>query len=219
MASVTFGSAVGGDGSTVSDDANPTTGLANGGHRTRFVPALAQIVAIAQVVLQNTALAIDAAASALGGASTSSTSATTAALPSIGATLSITTQTAKGYFGGMRLVSADHAGPTAKAVYGRVQSYNAGNGALVILADDVVGTGSVANWDISVSAFGVPASRAFTGTGLAAGSGGSFNANRTIDVPIATDADIEAMTATNVAVVPAHLKAIVRKARALAIAL
>jgi hypothetical protein len=47
MASVTFSVSVGGDGSTVTDDANASTGLANGGHRTRFVPALGQIVAVA----------------------------------------------------------------------------------------------------------------------------------------------------------------------------
>ena len=47
MASVLFDNTVGGDGSTVSDDSNPTTGLANDGHRTRLVPALANIVAIA----------------------------------------------------------------------------------------------------------------------------------------------------------------------------
>lgn len=218
MASVTFSTLVGGDGSTVSDGIDPTTGLANGGHRTRFVPALAQIVAIAQVVLQNVAIAVDAAASALGGASTSATSPTTAAIPSIGATLSITTQTGKGFIGGMRLVAADHAGPTTKAVYGRVQSYNTGTGALVILADDVIGSGSVANWDISVSAFGVPASRSIVGAGLATG-GGDFTANRVITVTAASDADITALTATDKVVVPAHLKAIVRKARALAVAL
>ena len=44
MASVTFPTSLGGDGSTVTDDANPSTGLANGGHRTRFVPALSQTV-------------------------------------------------------------------------------------------------------------------------------------------------------------------------------
>lgn len=47
MASVTFSVSVGGDGSTVTDDANASTGLANGGHRTRFVPALSQVVAVA----------------------------------------------------------------------------------------------------------------------------------------------------------------------------
>ena len=51
MASVTFTPDVGGNGSTVTDDANPTTGLANGGHRARFVPALAQVVAVASHVV------------------------------------------------------------------------------------------------------------------------------------------------------------------------
>ena len=47
MASVTFPIPLGGDGSTVTDDSNVSTGLANGGHRTRFVPALSQMVNIA----------------------------------------------------------------------------------------------------------------------------------------------------------------------------
>ena len=51
MASVNFPPDVGGSGLTVTDDANPTTGLANGGHRARFVPALAQVVAVAQHVV------------------------------------------------------------------------------------------------------------------------------------------------------------------------
>lgn len=39
MSSVTFHTVVGGDGSTVTDDSNPATGLDAGGHRVRFVPA------------------------------------------------------------------------------------------------------------------------------------------------------------------------------------
>ena len=48
---VYFDPAVGGNGLTVTDDGNPTTGLDNDGHRTRFVPALAQVVAVAQHVV------------------------------------------------------------------------------------------------------------------------------------------------------------------------
>ena len=51
MSSVYFDPAVGGDGSTVTDDSNPTTGLANGGHRARFVPALAQMIGVGSFVL------------------------------------------------------------------------------------------------------------------------------------------------------------------------
>jgi hypothetical protein len=46
MSSVYFDPAVGGDGSTITDDSNPSTGLANGGHRTRYVPSLANIVSV-----------------------------------------------------------------------------------------------------------------------------------------------------------------------------
>lgn len=58
MASVTFSPSVGGDGSTVTDDSSPTTGLGNGGHRTRFVPALAQLVAVASNAVASAAAAL-----------------------------------------------------------------------------------------------------------------------------------------------------------------
>jgi len=68
MASVYFDPAVGGNGTTVTDDSNATTGLANGGHRTRFVPALAQVVAVAANVVStagaSSASAVASAASA-----------------------------------------------------------------------------------------------------------------------------------------------------------
>ncbi len=47
MSGVTFDEDVGGDGSTVTDDDNVSTGLRKGGYLTRFVPALEQFVAIA----------------------------------------------------------------------------------------------------------------------------------------------------------------------------
>ncbi len=40
MASVTFPTELKGDGRTYTDDDNPSTGLANDGHRQRFVPCL-----------------------------------------------------------------------------------------------------------------------------------------------------------------------------------
>lgn len=56
MAQVQFLSSVGGDNSIVSDDADPTTGLDNDGHRLRLVPALSQVVAIAGSVANNAAI-------------------------------------------------------------------------------------------------------------------------------------------------------------------
>lgn len=50
MSSVYFDPALGGDGTTVTDDGNPSTGLANGGHRTRFVPAMANVIGVATFV-------------------------------------------------------------------------------------------------------------------------------------------------------------------------
>ena len=47
MASVTFPTEYGGDGNTYTDDADPNTGLAQGGHRVRFVPALFNAVEMA----------------------------------------------------------------------------------------------------------------------------------------------------------------------------
>lgn len=78
MASVTFSSSVGGDNSTVTDDTNATTGLANGGHRLRFVPALAQLVAVASYVVTQATNASTSASTASTQAGNASTSATNA---------------------------------------------------------------------------------------------------------------------------------------------
>jgi hypothetical protein len=47
MSSVTFSTTVGGDGSTVTDDDNATTGLGNGGALIRLVPMMQQVVNVA----------------------------------------------------------------------------------------------------------------------------------------------------------------------------
>lgn len=57
MTSVTFPTALGGDGSTVSDDADPTTGLRNAGYKTRFVPALQQAINVVETGLNKAAAA------------------------------------------------------------------------------------------------------------------------------------------------------------------
>lgn len=82
MASVTFPPELGGDGTTISDDDNPQTGLENDGHRTLFVPALKQFVAVAADAQQNAQqaysarlTATSAAAQAVGAKSTAETAA------------------------------------------------------------------------------------------------------------------------------------------------
>lgn len=78
MASVYFDPAVGGDGSTVTDDSNPATGLANGGHRSRFISALVQIVAVAANVVTKAAQAAASAATATSKAGEATTAASDA---------------------------------------------------------------------------------------------------------------------------------------------
>lgn len=62
--SVTFSEDLGGDGSTVTDDADPNTGLANGGHRERYVPTLAQTVVMARTATDKAAAANNSAQAA-----------------------------------------------------------------------------------------------------------------------------------------------------------
>jgi len=90
MSSVTFPVDLGGDGSTVTDDANASTGLANGGHRTRLVPALSQTVAMANTAKNqaqvSTTKATEAASSATAAAASESTATTKASEASTSAT-------------------------------------------------------------------------------------------------------------------------------------
>jgi hypothetical protein len=77
--SVTFSTAIGGDGSTVTDDDNATTGLRDGGWRTRFVPCFTNQVSIANYVVTQAGIATTQATNASTSASTASTQATNAA--------------------------------------------------------------------------------------------------------------------------------------------
>ncbi|EIF32523.1 hypothetical protein BCh11DRAFT_00251 [Burkholderia sp. Ch1-1] len=86
---VTFPTNVGGDGSTVTDDSNATTGLANGGFRVRLLPMFTQIIAIANWILgkanavstnaQNAAASELNASDSAGAAADSATAANTSA--------------------------------------------------------------------------------------------------------------------------------------------
>lgn len=78
MESATFPPEVGGSGLTVTDDANPTTGLANGGHRARLVPALSQVVAVARNTVTKATEAAASAEAAANAADSAAESAETA---------------------------------------------------------------------------------------------------------------------------------------------
>ena len=78
MSSVTFDVAVGGDGSTVTDDNNATTGLREGGWKTRFVPCFTQQVAVANYIVTKAGEAAASQTAAGASATSASTSASTA---------------------------------------------------------------------------------------------------------------------------------------------
>lgn len=181
MAGVTFDTTVGGDGSTVTDDANATTGLANGGHRVRLVPALAQIVAIAlwvknraldvlgykndaaasaaaastngaaQVALA-TAQANAAAASAATALNAPGTSATSAtAIPVGDGSKSLTIQTGKSIPVGGKVVISRTSDPVGWWMHGPVTAHDPVTGALTVNVTRHVGTGTVSDWTVSIS--------------------------------------------------------------------
>ena len=130
--SVTFPVNLGGDGSTVTDDDNATTGLGNGGHRLRFVPAMGQTIAIANVLTQRLAANSD----------------TTSSSVAIG-TGSKSFTTAKFYTWavGMWVTITSGANP-ANYMFGQVTAYTASTGALVIDVDSVGGSGTYSDWTV-----------------------------------------------------------------------
>ncbi|MEN9885538.1 MAG: hypothetical protein RL758_116 [Pseudomonadota bacterium] len=156
MSSVYFDPAVGGNGSTVSDDANPSTGLADGGHRTRFVPALAQVVAIAGNTVtkaqEAAASAASASASALTAINAPGTQATSTSSVSIGTGSKSFTlaQTGKSFVVGQYVQVVSTASP-ANYMVGAVTAFNSGTGAMTISvtnAANVGGSGTFSAWAV-----------------------------------------------------------------------
>lgn len=158
--SVTFSSAVGGDGSTVDDSNSPSTGLGNGGHRVRFVSALNNVVAVAANVVAKSASAnASASAAAVSAASAAMTPATNASSTTsltVGTgSKSLTIETGKNFVLGMNVLLASTASP-ANTMYGQVTSYTAGSGALVVNVTQVTGSGTLAAWTVSLSGPALP---------------------------------------------------------------
>lgn len=166
MTSVTFPTSLGGDGSTVTDDANASTGLANGGHRLRFVPSLAQLVAVAnytvtyslarvndaaaQVALA-TAQAQAAAASAataLNAPGTQATSTSTMTVGSGSQTLTLE-QTGKTFTVG-QFVQVVNSG--AAWMTGVITAFNSSTGVMTFTPTYIGGSGSYSAWTVSPAA-------------------------------------------------------------------
>ena len=151
MTSVTFPTNIGGDGSTVSDDDNASTGLRNGGWRTRFVPCFTNQVAIATTLTDRLLTLSD-------------TSASSVAI-GLGAK-SFTTAKFYNFAVGQFVVIASTASPT-NYMFGQVTAYNSGTGALSVTVTITAGSGTIASWTISVAS---PA-KVTTGSALLKGDG------------------------------------------------
>lgn len=155
MASVTFPAGVGGDGSTVTDDSSPTTGLGNGGHRTRFVPALSQVVAVAQnTVTQATNAASSATAAANSAASAVNSPGTTASSSStitIGTgSKNLTIQAGKNFVIGQFVIVASTVDVT-NYIGGQITAYDSMTGIMTVNAAVINGSGTFSAWIVALS--------------------------------------------------------------------
>lgn len=187
MASVTFSQQYGGDGSTVSDDADPFTGLDAGGHRTRFVPSLAQVVAVAAFAQTQAKAALESAASAVNAPGTTAMSSTSMLIEI--APKSFNVQTGKLFSVGQTVVIASRANPLNQMT-GIITVFTSSTGAMTVNVSTIVGSGTFTDWNIAVAAVaGIPLSRQIIASGLATG-GGDFSADRTILVPKAAGIDL-----------------------------
>lgn len=114
----------------------------NGGYLTRFFPIMAQ-----QVILAESAAASAATASA-GAANLAGTSTTSLAIGT--GSKSFTASTAKSWVAGSWVIAFSAAG-VSNYMLGRVTSYNSGTGALVVDVTGTSGSGTYADWTITVA--------------------------------------------------------------------
>lgn len=140
MSSVTFPVAIGGDGSTVSDDSNVLTGLANGGHRTRFVPALAQLVNIGGVM-------VPIALNALNAAGTSATSVSNITIGTGSKSLTLG-QVGKSFAVGQWVQIANTAAPATNWLHGAITAFNDALGTMTVDVKIAAGAGSFTAWTV-----------------------------------------------------------------------
>jgi len=152
MSYVYFDPAVGGDGSTVTDDANATTGLANGGHRTRFVPSLSQTVAVAAFTVTkasqaaaSAAAAANSATTALNAPGTQATSTTSLAV-GLGSKSLTLAQTGKSFVVGQYVEIVNS---TSVWMVGLITAFTSGTGAMTVTVTNTGGSGTLASWTIT----------------------------------------------------------------------
>lgn len=136
--------------STATTKAGEAAGSASSAADQVLLAANQVTLATTQVGLATTQ-ANNAAASALTAVNAPGTSATSTTSLTVGTgTQSLTIQTGKSLVVGMYLVVASTASP-ANNMFGTITSYDAGTGALVVNVTIVAGSGTFANWTVSLS--------------------------------------------------------------------
>lgn len=145
--SVTFPADLGGNGLTYTDDDDPNTGMDNRGYVLRFIPALGQVVVMAQTAVDAADDAATYAASALNAPGTSATSTTSLAIGTGSKTFTI--QTGKAFAIGQTLVAANTADPS-KYMTGRVTAHNSTTGSITLDVAETGGSGTLAAWTLSM---------------------------------------------------------------------
>jgi len=142
MTSVTFPIALGGDGNSYSADGSAARDMRNGGHTTWFIPALQQLVIMAD------SAAASAAAAALGAATLTGTSTTSVAVGT--GSKSFTASISRTWVVGGWLI-AFRTSAVANYMLGRVTAYNSGTGALTLDVTGTGGSGTYTDWTITVA--------------------------------------------------------------------
>lgn len=140
------------NGHTYTDDADPNTGMGNGGFRVRLLPMLSDVMhdlnASLTTVTTGAASAAASAASALLAPGTNATSSTAATIATGPVTLII--QTGKTIPLGASMKWANTAAPSNWG-HGDVTAYNSGTGSLTINTQRIQGSGTASTWTVSLS--------------------------------------------------------------------
>lgn len=142
MTDALFPVAQGGNGLAYSADGSAANDMQNGGHRTHFITTLQQTIIMAQ------SAAASAAAASAGAANLTGTSTTSLAIGT--GSKSFTATTAKSWVAGGWVIAFSAAG-VSNYMLGRVTSYNSGTGALVVDVTGTSGSGTYADWTVTVA--------------------------------------------------------------------
>lgn len=155
------------NGNTYSADGSAAKDMQGGGHRTHFIPCLADMMVEAGAAAQASADAVSSGAAAMLAAESAAISAnaaavyaasvavayaaTTAASLSVGAgSKSFVTQTGKLFRAG-HYVTISRVSDPSVFMYGSVTSYDASTGDMVVNATALNGAGTHTDWDINLA--------------------------------------------------------------------